>query len=484
MVALNGQVVALAADSSAYLVSPGAAGPVILDTLKEAGLDWLDGATDQSRQIYVHATSLGDFTQLRAYQVGPAGFVERGSLDIDGRVSDMTINDSLLMVCSNHALADTNTGMLRVFVLPDTGGIQMYPVFPPYLEKGTYYTSIAAEWPEIFIGANDGQSIMDANTFAISFQPTYRPILDLAPTTLFSTTVACGNPALMTLSPPAGGMMGELPGSYTEDTLAIPWPDNYDFPGDSNWAYDIPPLPDTLNIHGEAYFFLEDTVIHEKSAVQVSIAAVGHSPGKFVPDTSLVADDEPVRTMNGGFLAVVDSAQTYTVGNLIGGTAWVDANTARWFGGGVYVRNGGDTICIGDYIDGYAGNHTLRNYFLGNTGRWGGAVALGEHSAQPVKITNNIIGGGGPREGNLARSRGGGIYAQGSRLEIRMNSILGNFAVFDTASVDTAFGFGGGLAILGSSAVVENNWVARNRSAGNAGGVGIITGGGPLSLLH
>jgi len=480
--ALNGYLVALGADSSAHLLSLGAAGYQRIDTLNLSGLEPIMGVADPVHQRYVLACGNGPFSEIRSYAITPLGFLPLGMTALDGRVSDMELSDSLLLVTSNFLQADTNTAMVRAFSLASSGAISDYPFFPVLMEKGEYYTCVEAEWPEVFIGCNSGQITLDALNFSMMFQPTHRPVLDVAPTTLTSTTVACGNPALMTLSPPAGGMMGELPGAYTTDSLSLPWPADYPLPVDSTWMWPLPALPDSISIEGSVFHFGEDSVWKGLALPLPPMTASGQAGMKALPDTFLPAVEDSILTMNGGFLAVVDSAETLTLGNLIGGPDWRDANTARGFGGGIYVRNAGDTVFIGDHGADSSVNRVIRNYLLGNVGRWGGGVAAEDHGTHTLRLVNNVIGGLQPLEGNLARSRGGGVYAQSSGLLLRYNEIMGNSAGFDTASVDTVYGFGGGLALMACKARVTDNWVVGNRSTGNAGGTGLMLGGGEVRL--
>ncbi|NCC74009.1 MAG: hypothetical protein EOM06_11480, partial [Sphingobacteriia bacterium] len=104
---------------------------------------------------------------------------------------------------------------------------------------------------------------------------------------------------------------------------------------------EMPSLPDTVIITG---------VGKESEKISKEVERLKHGfisqMNDFPPITNRVIDT--LITINGGFLAVVDTARTRVLGNLIGGNNPSDANYATSYGGGIYVNNAGNLVNIGE----------------------------------------------------------------------------------------------------------------------------------------
>ncbi len=246
------------------------------------------------------------------------------------------------------------------------------------------------------------------------------------------------------------------------DLIRFSWPVILPFPPDTGWTTDIPVIPDTL-------------VIPEnpgKGSGQLSVKGVISMPLPVFP----CSDPDSLITLDGGFMAIVDLAESSVLGNLIGGDRLEHANTASRNGGGIYVCNAGP-VNVGDTN---SPGKDYTNFIQGNVAGQGGGIYIGNHLFNTLVVTNNRIGGLNRHAGNHSGMTGGGIQADSSLVKINRNYIMNNSCGFDSVREfnEVLPGFGGGIMVFKPYGTeISENWITGNLSMGNAGGVGF---GGPL----
>lgn len=228
---------------------------------------------------------------------------------------------------------------------------------------------------------------------------------------------------------------------------------------------DLPPLPDTVIIPGVGE--PPETIIRKPERHTGNIfSTLIHSYKDFVTET------DTLTTINGGFLAVVDTAETRVLGNLIGGSSPFVANYATEKGGGIYVKNAGTMVHIGE-SETKEGDQ--KNFIIGNLADKGGGIAVVNHD-NILMIENNVIGGAPEFHSNVAGTYGGGFYSWKSKSILTGNTIQNNYSGIEKDKLKPETGFGGGLALDSSNTKIINNWIIDNFSFGNAGGIGIMGG--------
>ena len=421
--------------------------------------------------------SHGPFSEFLILEITPFGLSPLSTYMVDGLVTAVDVCCNQALLATWFELGGQHYGALKALDITNPFMISEMAGIPSFLELDAYYSAVALNGPYIHLGTNKGlvSYFLPSGMFEVFLME--NPVRDLEVAGL-ELLISNGDPALQLYSPVTGMPMGTLAGMVMTDTLHCPWPSYADLPPDSVWRPSFPPLPDTL-------FVMNDTLLAAQgmkwaAGKASTLLLKGLKTGR---DTVLLPLPDSIITMHGGFLAVEDTANARVRGNLIGGKAFEDANTASHFGGAISVLNAGDTVLIGQDDDPSNPAH-YANYIQGNVARWGGGIALLHHQASPVQITNNHIGGHEKLEGNLARVWGGGIMAQDARLEVLHNRIIRNYTGFDSIPADTVFGFGGGMALLNAAADIQENWIIRNTATGNGGGIGIMLGQGQLTLQH
>jgi len=173
----------------------------------------------------------------------------------------------------------------------------------------------------------------------------------------------------------------------------------------------------------------------------------------------------------GGFYIIGTSNPTITGCSVTG-------NTARQYGGGIYIASSNFTNTI-------TGITISNNTVSGGVG-YGGGIFLDNSSPD---ITNNII------TNNTAtsttdlnnRGRGGGIYLNGNDVSplINGNTITGNIA--STSGNGTGSGYGGAIYCNQSVPTIDNNTIDNNTATTSGTGANCGRGGGiylNLSLLN
>ncbi|MBE0638417.1 MAG: PKD domain-containing protein [Bacteroidales bacterium] len=228
---------------------------------------------------------------------------------------------------------------------------------------------------------------------------------------------------------------------------------------------DLPPLPDTVIIPGVGEP-LKSTPRGPYNQTQDIFSQVKDLYKAIVRETDTLI------TINGGFLAVVDTAETRVLGNLIGGSSPFVANYATEKGGGIYVKNAGTMVHIGE-SETKEGDQ--KNFIIGNLADKGGGIAVVNHD-NILLIENNIIGGAPEFHSNVAGTYGGGFYSWKSKSILTGNIIQNNYSGIEKDKLKPETGFGGGLALDSSNTQINNNWIIDNFSFGNAGGIGIMGG--------
>ena len=142
----------------------------------------------------------------------------------------------------------------------------------------------------------------------------------------------------------------------------------------------------------------------------------------------------------------------------------ISGNTAKTFGGGVYVQSGTTTISGGE-ISGNTANYGGGVYVQSGTAAIGGGEIRGNTATffgggVYVDSGTAAISGGEISE-NTARTTGGGVYVQSGTATISGGEIRGN----------TATSFGGGVLVNEGTAIISGGEISGNTATSYGGGV-------------
>ncbi len=124
------------------------------------------------------------------------------------------------------------------------------------------------------------------------------------------------------------------------------------------------------------------------------------------------------------------------------------------------------------FIDSGAGPETRVDGFtiVRGHGIHGGGIKT---VASGPTIANNVI------RANVTDGAGAGISVWGFRVLPEANTIIVNNAIVENSSVNSE-GDGGGVAVVGASAIITNNYIARNEVTRNGGGIAVWRNSLPL----
>jgi hypothetical protein len=208
-------------------------------------------------------------------------------------------------------------------------------------------------------------------------------------------------------------------------------------------------------------------VPQDQPTIQAGINAASNgdtvlvAPGTYFENIDFVGKAITVISSGGPSLTVIDGGNVESVvtfdsyetpNSVLAGFTLQNGNASIYHsltGGGIYVDCGSPTIA--------------KNVIRQNQADTGAGIGVLCFSSGPVITDNKIIA-----NGNSIGSIGGGIYMDTSSLvttTIRRNEIRGN----------TGYEFGGGIAIFAGKATIEDNTIVQNFTAGQGGGVWIIT---------
>jgi predicted outer membrane repeat protein len=166
---------------------------------------------------------------------------------------------------------------------------------------------------------------------------------------------------------------------------------------------------------------------------------------------------------------------------ILGASPRIEANALQHNGNWYYEYNGGGIYCSSSAA------RILGNRFEGNAVLYGGGIYAAD---------SDLLIEGNTFAGNSA-SYGGGIYCSGGSIRIRNNAFTGNVgedgvgiyclgvgATIDgnvlSAQIAAGSGFGSGLFLRDSPAVVMDNVIDGNQTEGRGGGVGVVGAGALL----
>jgi hypothetical protein len=208
-------------------------------------------------------------------------------------------------------------------------------------------------------------------------------------------------------------------------------------------------------------------VPQDQPTIQAGINAASNgdtvlvAPGTYFENIDFVGKAITVMSSGGASLTVIDGGNVESVvtfdsyetpSSVLAGFTLQNGNASIYHsltGGGIYVDCGSPTIA--------------KNVIRQNQADSGAGIGVLCFSSGPLITDNKIIA-----NGNSIGSIGGGIYMDTSSsvtTTIRRNEIRGN----------TGYEFGGGIAIFAGKATIEDNTIVQNFTAGQGGGVWIIT---------
>ena len=394
---------------------------------------------------------------LRIYQPvldGPEGLVLLNSYPLDGAPVDLTIQDELAAVLLSFVDPYPGT-QYRLLDISDPQNIEELPVMMDMLPG--WPQAITLQGSTCYFTTESDLVVHNYFDGLLQIHETTSPVLDMEVVGDY-VHLANGYGGFQVFSFESGTPVATIDTVPIMEELNIPWLEWVPWSPVPDWTYDVPPIPDEcLELESRVPEFLMRAYIHR--------------PKWSFYNPVLRDETDSLVTINGGFLAVVDSADAIVEGNLIGGSGLEDANIALGYGGGIYLNNAGDELRIGP-LPGSMQDADLKNFIRGNVSAYGGAIAA-VNSSRTAEIYTNCIGGAGALEGNQARYWGGGICVDGYSVIVEQNIIQFNHAGIGSIPAEENDGFGGGIALLSSAATIRDNWLIHNFSSGNAGGIGI-----------
>lgn len=408
--------------------------------------------------LYLSIQKLGsNINNFEIYQPSGNSLNILGEFITTGMITDFSIEQNRCLIVDTYMEDDTTSkSELIALDISDPSNLQLIPI--PTLKREMDFVSIDISGDFCKVGTNDGFITMNLITGQQIDVLTTNPVMDIESFDGFDYS-ANAYGGLMSHNQNTGLPVFESNRPEQSNELQFPWVQNMGWPPDEEWYWESSDEPDTV--------ICEQSIIEKLHNNDIILERI--DPNKLDRLRYVFDTEEIVVTKSGGFLAIENQANSYILGNLIGGTDIFDGNKATDYGGGIYILNGGSDIMIGSNSGDT--NH-LKNYFMGNQAKFGGAVSI-SNTSHKIKIQNNQFGGETDLQINLAHNYGGAILSDTSNILIKNNYILNNISGIDSIPNNSEGGFGAGIALFESEADISENWLISNYSFGNAGGIGI-----------